>query len=169
MKKTFFTLFVIFSCQIGFSQIDTTGILTHASNKGNIMLDAFQTGDYDTFMDYTHPKIIRLSGGREKMKKMLSQGIAPGVEILSTEITLPNRLIITDISYQCVFPQKQIMSINGQKIYTLGSLIGVSYDKGESWMFIGVAHNTLANLRELFPELSDELSVKLQTEPVLVD
>lgn len=133
------------------------------------MTRSFQNGDYDTYLDLIHPKIISLSGGRDEMKRMFNQGLGPGVEFINTELSLPDKLIVEDSIYQCSFFQKQIISINGQKMYSLGYLIGISYDLGETWKFIGVAGNHLANLQAHFLELSDELNVSPQTLPILID
>lgn len=169
MKKGL--LLMVFLCftQMGLAQIDTTKVLSVALTKANLMSTAFQSGDYETFLDLTHPKIIGFAGGRDKMKELLKQGAGPGVEFLSMEFRTPSSLIAKGEIYQCSFIQKQVLSIDGQKMYTLSSLIGISYNSGKSWTFIGVADKTLVQLLTHFPELSDKLELINQTPPILIN
>ena len=170
MKKKLVILFILcVITNIGFAQLDTTKTLKNALTKGNLMITSYQNGDYDTFLDFNHPKIITLSGGRDKMKEMFKQGLSSGVKFLKIELSLPKKLIIKDNIYQCAFPQKQVVSIDGQKFYTLGTLIGISYDFGKNWSYIGVSKNTLAKLQVHFSELSNELNVRTQTNPILIN
>ena len=169
MKKILIVILVGLTGNLCYSQeADTTAILNTALEQGKIMTESFQTGDYDRFIDFVHPKIIEMTGGRDSMKIMF-ESIGPEVEFISNELTIPNKLIIKDTLYQCAFEQKQVMSINGQKLYTLASLIGISYDSGSNWFFISVASNTLTGLQQKFPELSNDLDIKKQTDPVLID
>lgn len=170
MKKRLFMLFILcIATKVGYAQIDTIKTLNNALVAGNLMLTSFKNGDYDTFLDLTHPKIIDKSGGRDRMKEMFKQGLGPGVIFISTELSLPKKLIIQDSIYQCAFTQKQVMSVDNQKFYTLGTLIGISYNAGGNWTFIGVAKNDLAKLQVHFPELSNELNVRTQTDPILIN
>lgn len=132
------------------------------------MIDAFQAEDYGTFMDHLHPRIIELMGGREGMRGLLEGGLGPNVQIISTDLARPEQLIVTDSTLQCTLPQRQVMKIDGQKMYALSTLIAISYDEGENWQYIGVAGNTLEKLQRFFPELSDDLPVQSQTPPVLM-
>lgn len=169
MKKGSVILILLCLVQFGSAQIDTSRTLHEALAKANLMVSSFYSGDYDTYFDLIHPKIIYLLGGRDSMKKMFKQGLGPGCEVVSTELILPDKLIIQNYTFQCVFSQKQVTSVNGQKIFTLSTLIGVSYDSGQSWTFIGVSDNSLASLQIHFPELSEELDVRPQTLPILID
>lgn len=169
MKKKLSIILVVFIGNICYSQeADTTAILNISLEQGKIMTESFQTGEYDKFIDFVHPKIIEMTGGRDSMKIMF-EGIGPEVEFISNELTMPNKLIIKDTLYQCAFDQRQVIRIKEQKFYTLGSLIGISYDSGSNWFFISVASNTLTNLQQKFPELSNDLEIKKQTYPVLID
>ena len=169
MKKTLSIILVVLIGNLCYSQeVDTTKILNTALEQGMIMTESFQSGDYDKFIDFLHPKIIEMTGGRDSMKVMF-EGIGPEVEFISNELTMPNKLIIKDTLYQCAFDQKQVMSIKEKKFFTLGSLIGISYDSGSNWVFINVTSNTLTVLQQKFPELSNDLDIKKQTYPVLID
>ncbi len=169
MKKNLSIILLVLIGSMCYSQeTDTTAILNTALEQGKIMTESFQTGDYDKFIDFLHPKIIEMTGGRDSMKVMF-EGIGPEVEFISNDLMMPNKLIIKDTLYQCAFDQRQVMGIKGQKFFTLGSLIGISYDSGSNWVFINVTSNTLKSLQQKFPELSNDLEIKKQTYPVLID
>ena len=170
MKKFLFTF--LFSLCIAvpcFAQTNDSQHVENAQKQADIMVKAFKNEDYSTFLDLTHPKVVELTGGKEKMIKILSEGFGHGIEVISVEIQSPSGLIRKDNSLQCSFKQKQIMKIGDQKIYTIGSLIGISYDQGKNWSFIGVASNSLATIQATFPELSDELDVQPQSNPIAID
>ena len=165
-------LILLFSFCFGNTSIAQTSDNQHIENaqeKADMMVKAFKNKDYSTFLDLTHPKVVELAGGKEKMLKILNEGLGPGIEVLEVEIYNPSTLIRKDGTLQCSFKQKQFMKIGDQKIYTIGSLIGISYDKGAYWSFIGVASNTLATIQASFPELSDELDVQPQSNPTFID
>lgn len=150
-----------------FGQIDTSDILNQSLEEARNMIAAFQKKDINTFIDYNHPKIVTLYGSRENLEYELSKDLP--FQIIKTELSLPKKLIVTSENYQCVFQQKQIIKVKEQKMYTLSSLIGISYNKGEKWYFINVANNTLNELIKVFPELDAKLEIKKQTYPSLID
>jgi len=168
MMKVLIVIFLLSMGKVGIAQLDSSALLNKAYLNAELMTSSFQSGDFDSFIELTHPKIILFSGGKEKVKEVLELGLGPGVNFISTELSKPKRLIAKDSLYQCVLTQKQVLSFEGRKFYTIGTLIGVSYDSGDSWTFIGMAKNTLFDLRQRFPELSEELKVRTQTDPIEV-
>lgn len=151
------------------AQVDTLKLKDLAYQNGVQMVDAFQNEDYDNFLDLTHPKIIEMSGGKVKMKEMFKQGIGNDFEFIKTELKKPETIIIKDSIVQCSLEQRQEMKMSGDSYYTLGYLIGLSYDLGRTWYFIGVAGNTLEKLKVYFPELSSNLKIKAQTRPIRIN
>jgi hypothetical protein len=148
-----------------FGQIDSLKLIDNVYQLGLLMSKSFMTGDYDKFLDLTHPKIIEMSGGRDKMIAMFKNGIDPNFKFITNDLQKPDKLIITNSIVQCSLKQRQEFKINGTEYFTIGYLIGISYDLGKTWKFIGVAGNTLTNLKTYFPELSNNLDVKSQTKP----
>jgi len=129
----------------------------------------FMKGDYDRFLDLTHPKIIEMSGGRDKMIAMFKNGIDPNFQFITNDLQKPDKLIFTNSIIQCSLKQRQEFKMNGTTYFTIGYLIGISYDLGKTWKFIGVANNTLPKLMTYFPELDKNLDVKSQTNPIEIN
>lgn len=140
-------------------------LLTDVQNEAQKMSEAFHKGDYETFMDLTHPKTIEMLGSREKMKKLLEGGMGPGIEFVSMEIIQAKKLFKNGETYQCAMKQKQVIKFDGKPFLITGWLVGISYDAGATWSFISVSNNTLATMQQFFPELDDKLPVKPQKEP----
>lgn len=168
MKKTIFMALFAVIGQTVYAQIDSLAILKKALLEGEKMENAFLKDNYDVFVNFSHPKILEMAGGKDKMVEMLSKhDEVKEVKdmLIDTELSLPSKLIIQDSIYQCVVSQKQIMNFDGQKYFTLSSLLAISYNKGENWFFIS-GTKSLAKIQTLFPELSDELEVIEQTLPM---
>lgn len=164
MRKTLlFLVFSLAALQIQ-AQTDDT-LLQSAQKNAQKMSDAFHSGDFDTFMDFTHPQTIEDIGGRENMKQLISGGLGPGIEFISTEVLKAKKLFKKDEVYQCAMKQNQVMEVEGKRYLITGWLIGISYDAGKKWSYISVSNFTLKHLRQFFPELDRKLPVKPQKEP----
>lgn len=169
MTKIIITILILPIRLLGYAQVDTASTIESAHIAGEKMVNSFHTGDYDTYLDFTHPKIIEMSGGREEMKSIMGEGLGDRVRFLGMTLKKPDKIIVKDSLIQCSMEQRQEVEIEGNKYSTIGTLIGISYDLGDTWYFIGVAKNSLINLKVHFPELSDSIDVKKQTPPTLIN
>ncbi len=151
------------------AQNNDSDLKLKAKTEAAKMFNSFVEEDYETFIELTYPPIVSMAGGEDAMIKILQKGIGPEVEVLKIEILSCSEMIKDSNNIQCSLKQKQIMSIDGQKLYTIGDLIGVSYDKGDSWVYLSVSSNTLEKVRSQFPEISNKLKVSPQTKPILID
>ncbi len=68
MKKIFLVIIVynIFIVEVK-SQIDTTQIEESAYHQTTLMNEYYLSGNYDSYLNFIHPKIIENVGGRAKM------------------------------------------------------------------------------------------------------
>lgn len=164
MLKTLTVIFLLLASFQLPAQADSE-LLDTAQVNAQKMSDAFHTEDYDTFMDFTHPTIIDDIGGREKMKNLLSGGLGPGIEFISTKVLKAKKLFKKGDTYQCGMKQEQVMQVEGKNYLITGWLIGISYDAGKEWRYISVSNFTLEHMRKFFPELDKRLPVKPQKEP----
>lgn len=162
------SLLLVVCTTTAFAQADDESLLEMARSEAQLMSEAFHAGEYDTYLDLIHPKIVEGMGGRQRMKEVFAGGLGPGIEFVSVNIGKAGKLISDGDTYQCALRQDQIMKMGGQNYLIKGYLIGISYDAGQSWSFISVSNNSLANLKVHFPELSDELEVSPQSPPELV-
>lgn len=140
-------------------------LLATARAEAQKMSNAFHSRDYEAFMDLTHPRVIENMGSREKMKELISGGLGPGIEFISTDLIKAKKLFKNGDTYQCAMKQNQIMEVEGKRYLIAGWMIGVSYNSGATWSFISVSNQTLKSLQQYFPELHNKLPVKPQKEP----
>lgn len=168
MKKLFMLLLILCSFATN-AQDKANPALDRALSEARKMAKAFLEKDFDTFISLNHPRIVEGMGGKEKMKALISRGFGPDAELLDHQVEAPKKLIVNGDTLQCAFKQAQYMNIQGTKYLIESWLIGISYDKGDHWSFIGVATRTLEELQAYFTELSDELGVKPQTNPQKIE
>lgn len=167
MPKYLLFILVFFVSKISNCQVDTVFVLKKVLEDSQTMIDAFQAKDIDTFMDFIHPKIIELYGSRENFKYEMTKDLP--LEIIETKLSFPKTLLVNEYNYQCVLEQKQTIKVDLQKMYTISSLVGISYDKGKTWYFIGVSKNSFEQLKNTFSELDNRLNIMRQTAPILID
>lgn len=168
MKKFLLPFILLLSLNVA-AQSDSTLLLRFLKLKCNILALAYQNNDYDMYIKYTHPALVKAMGGSEKMKEIMKEAFNDGRKIVSTDITQPNRLIYYKGSVQSEVVQNVVFQIEDKKYKTTGSLIAITYDKGLNWYFLSPGYMSLAELRTYFPELSPELDVAPQSELIEVE
>ncbi len=167
MRKLFLMLVVIPGLWLQApAQTDTLALTDTAYARACRLTQAYMNGDFDSFLNQTHPRLIELSGGRDKMKALLVQGTA-NVKVLSVQLEKPKRLIISDTLIQCVLEQTQETRMYGSDYIMKSALIGISYDLGANWYFLNANREAMEQLKTEFPELSPELDLPPQSMPVL--
>jgi len=121
---------------------------------------AFLTNDFDKFADFMYPKLIEMTGGREKFVLSLSslskQFESSGLEMISYEVGEPRQTIEIDNQVFAVLPTKTVMKISQREIIDEGSLIAASEDKGGNWKFVRA--KTKEAMKTLFPKVVDKLT-----------
>lgn len=164
LMKIFLSIIFLLLSASSWAQTDKA-LLTTVQEQAQKMSDAFHSGDYETFMDFTHPQTIEDIGGRENMKKLISGGLGRNIKFISTEVMKAKKLFKKGDIIQCAMKQDQIIEVDGKRYLIAGWLIGISYDAGAKWSYISVSNYTLKHLLQFFPELSKKLPVKPQKEP----
>ncbi|MGH1363195.1 MAG: hypothetical protein ACRBF0_06530 [Calditrichia bacterium] len=147
------------------AQVDSVKAKESVHSSADKLVSSFMAGDYKTFTDLTHPTILSLSGGQEAVINMLAGGLED-ITFLDIKVSPPEEIFVEDNIVQCVMNQREELVIAGDSVYTNGSLIGISYDSGESWSFIGVAKIPFMQLQTVLPELNDDLDVIIQSDPM---
>ncbi len=139
-------------------------------SQAEIVNKAVASEDFNTVVDYTHPKVVEKMGGREKMVTALLSSSAQmkteGSEILSAEIGEANQIEKIDNQLFAVLPIK--ITVKSPKGRAVGdsSLVGVSDDNGKNWKFIsGVSKE---GLKTIFPKAADKLQIPEEKPPVML-
>jgi hypothetical protein len=133
--------------------------------------DALLKGDYPTFVQYTHPKIVAMVGGSDKMVEMIKSGMeamkAQGMSIDTYKIEAPTGTIASGDDLTAIVPTLLQMSNKSQKITQKSYLLAISSDNGKHWTFVDGAGLNDETLKTVIPNPPKELKLPAKTEPVI--
>lgn len=135
-----------------------------AFNAAKTMDEALINKQYADYVSYNHPKVLeKVEGGADGLAVQIAKQVAD-IEANNNIITaiwpnMPTTMIDSAGEWQCTMPQFMEYRLPEGKIKAETTLIGLSPDKGKTWYFIDAAGRTLAQLQELFPNLSSKLVI----------
>jgi hypothetical protein len=116
---------------------------------------AFIEGDFGRLADYTHPKVVEMMGGREKMAEFVRKDTAEmkseGYETLSYALSEPTQVLREGRETYAVLPAKLRIRTPAGVYVAESFMIGLSADDGRSWKFVSGASADPATLKILFP------------------
>lgn len=144
---------------------------TQIKQQAQLMANATIKGDYKTLVKYTHPKIVNMMGGKEKMIAVVNKGVSQmqtnGITFKQALIGEPGNILNTGTGLYAVIPQKLIMNANGRTMTTTSSLLASSTDKGKTWYFTDAGNISDEQLKQLFPGVLGKLTIPKRTMPVV--
>lgn len=159
-----------FSSTAQVSQEDSV-YLDNVEKQGRIMAELLVAKDYKAFVKFTHPQVIKMLRGEEKMVEVLKESMetmeADGFSIVNCTISRPLKIIQFKTELQCTVPQTLEMKTPEGRMVTKSTLIGISGDKGANWVFIDTQGKELKILQARFPNLSPELVIPQKEDPVI--
>ncbi len=167
MRKTAtFFLVAVVSITRADEKIDTA----KAVEQAKAMAEATVAGDYGKLADSTHPRVIELAGGREKMielaKSQLDLVKKKGLSIESFTVGKAADPVVDGKSAYVVIATKMVMKSTGSKIEAESYLLGVSTDTGKAWTFVDAAGLVNAKARkQIFPSLPEGLKLPERKQP----
>lgn len=129
--------------------------------------DAFVRKDFQRFTRLTHPKLVRIAGGKAKFIKALAEEMkqqeAQGLRILSSTPTDVIQFLVLSGSLYAVMPTTLRMNMRGDLFESYGCMIGISSDNGGHWTFIDPGPR---GLKAILPSVADKLSLCPAKRPV---
>ncbi|QPH41598.1 hypothetical protein [Pedobacter endophyticus] len=137
--------------------------LDNLNKQANDMLVAFQKGDYNTLLRYTHPKIIEDFGGQKKALKTIKIAIETlrnqKVQIKKVILGKPTQIITDEKTIQCVMPQNMEMQIDETIAKSTVYIFGISYNGGNTWYFVNADSEKEESLRTKIPEMNKHIVI----------
>jgi hypothetical protein len=139
--------------------------------KGKVeeMNRALLKEEYGKVADLTHPKIVKMMGGREKMVAAMKLGTADmkskGFSIRSVKVDDPSDPVAAGSDLFAVLPFVIEMTAPGGKILQKSFVIGVSSDEGKTWVFVNGDVDT-KQVKQILPNLPDQLKRPEKQKPV---
>lgn len=164
LGKVVFFLFVIIG--INAKAQDTTIVRNGVLAICNAML----TNDMKKIIDYTHPRVIALIGGKDKAIELTNAAMTEvrnnGMSLKDVTIGKVGQFYSSGKSVYCVVPQKISLNIKEGYVSMCSSILGISEDQGRTWKFASAGNIGIEKVKSLFPELPDGLIILPDTEPV---
>lgn len=168
MKKYLQIIFIFFglsSCIFNHNPQSQRALKQTVYEQGKVMGEAFLKKDYNTFLSFTHPKVIELSGGKDSLIKAFQKELGSSIEIISVEIGKPEKILKFEKTMQCVIKEKVVIRMSSVKMTNTPKLIGISYDSGVHWYFIEANPNAMEKVKTTFPELDAQIIKEVLEEP----
>ena len=133
------------------------------------MMQYLMKKDFQSFSQFTYPKVVEMMGGREKMIAALEEGTkqmeAQETYFKNAYFGEPSKILSVGNELQCIVPQTIEMKVPNGKLVTKTALIAISNDKGKKWYFIDSGGKDLSTLKNALPNLSEELVIPEKQEP----
>lgn len=163
-KKIIFLLLLLLS--FGFNS-KAQEYLDSIKSQSTQMVNAFSKGDYAKLLEFTHPSIIKILGGKETATKFLDTALnqikESGMTVEEARVGDIIQTLKSNNTIQCMLPQYLKMKM-GDKFYSSKNyLFGISYDHGKRWYFIDTNGSPEESIRKMIPEISKEI-VFLESE-----
>jgi len=162
------TLILTLLTTIVFGQVDNRVIKQQAESTANAIL----SDDYETLIRFTHPRVIELVGGREKMISLIKKGKVEmsqqGISFDKVIIGTPSKTVIAGDEIHCLVPQTIFMKVPKGKMKSHSHLLAISRDGGENWYFIDTVKLDKDNIKNVLPNYNFDLKLPAKKEPVFI-
>jgi hypothetical protein len=146
--------------------------LSNLKSASAEMARLFLAKNYAEYIKFVHPKIVSKMGGKAKMiailKKTLTDMEAQGVAFIEMRCGEPAAIVSTKTALQTVVPQHIQLKVEGGKLLTTGYLVALSSNNGKTWQFIDTSSKSLDELKENFPDLSNQLVIPAREQPTFI-
>ncbi|MBD1394441.1 hypothetical protein [Mucilaginibacter glaciei] len=131
--------------------------------QANIVVNAIMASDYNTVVNYTYPKVIEMSGGKQKLVQLLTAGMnqmkAGGMSIKSAAVGEPGKFYKAGSEIHCLVPQSIRVATATSSIVGNSNLLAVSRDGGKNWTFLDLNKNTIQAIPKIFPNFNKDLKI----------
>jgi hypothetical protein len=131
--------------------------------------EAALKADYDSMVRYTHPRVVRMMGGKDKMieavKKSMAQMQQQGAEFSAASVGEPETPKKIGEFLTCKVPEHVVIKIGGGKLESDSMLLGISDDGGKKWTFIDLGPMKKDAFKLLFPELAEKIELPEKKPP----
>lgn len=125
------------------------------------MANAFKNEDYQLFSYYMYPAVLGKLGGKEKFieftKTSMDELKSQGLVIEDYSILKVTQILHEPKHIFGVLQTQMKAKMNDKPVTSIGSIVGVSVDKGKNWKFIRVESKEI--LKSFFPRLVNKLKI----------
>lgn len=127
-------------------------------------------GNYERLADLTHPKVLEMTGGREKMisvsREFMDSSKKQGIEIVSTTVGEPNESVKIGDDLFATVPFAIVLKTPKGSFRQQSTVVGISSDNGANWKFANGINQERFN--EMFPAAAGKITIPEQGVPEAV-
>lgn len=167
MKKSISLILFLLCFSGAYAQSENTQLNKQLSE----MREYFLAEDYDSFANFTYPKIIEMMGGKQNMVNLTKQAIdglkAQNISFAALNYADASQIFEKGGELQCTVVQETILNTPNGKIQSLSALIGISKDGGQNWTFIETSGKDKKALSAVFPNLHEDLVIPPSSQKML--
>lgn len=137
------------------------------------MASHFKKKDFKEFIKFLYEPMLKFNGGAEKVISDLETEINDFEKdsLIISNITFDSisKLIHIKGQIQCTIVEKMEFTTADLLMTLKSTLIAISSDQGKTWKFIDPFGMSLKQLRTYLPELSPDIILPKQEEPIITE
>jgi hypothetical protein len=130
---------------------------------------ALAAGDVETFSRFMHPSVIKMAGGKEKVREMADTMNKVfkqfGGSVTRILIGNPAKVISYRKTLQTTLPQTTSIETSFADIEVQSTLVAISNNQGKDWYFIDTSIYQESKIRSELPEISPDLVIPPPAKP----
>jgi hypothetical protein len=130
---------------------------------------ALAAGDVETFSRFMHPSVIKMAGGKEKVREMADTMNKVfkqfGGSVTRILIGNPEKVISYKKTLQTTLPQTTSIETSFADIEVQSTLVAISTNKGKDWYFIDTSIYQESKIRKELPDISPDLVIPAPAKP----
>jgi hypothetical protein len=161
MRKSIFAMFICFNTYTGTAQLDSAALVPRIFSAADSMTTAFRNKDFNTFAHFNNKRLIDVVGGEAEFASFIEKQMEQLKDVNFT-VMKPGRIIRVlayEDSYQCIIEQQSELQMEGVVFSSVSHLVGLSFNKGQSWRFADGNTGNMEDIKSVLPELSPLLLI----------
>lgn len=170
--KRLLWMMIILLFSVSFGRASDATMPQEIQRQGQTCANAMVNHDIDHVLQYTHPVVIQMSGGKQGFvtafenatREMNNQGLS----FAFVDVDKPTLIKQIKGTTYAVLPQTITMTAPGGMLISTGHLLAVSSQKGGNWYFADMAPLTNDNIGMVFPDLFNKIDVPEKIEPTFI-
>lgn len=158
--KIYIILFLLFlSSTLGIAQTKESALV-----DANITAKATLKEDFKTVLTYSHPNILKASGGMEVMipqiEGMFTEMKKEGFKFVSAEVESVSDVIQEQGELRCFVKNINVMEISGKTMKSTSYLLGFFLDGADHWVFVEAEKmKNPQTIQTFFPNFKTNLDI----------
>lgn len=161
---------VVLLCSGWCATADETDIKKTAKSLCTEISTATLKSDFKKIVELTHPKLVEKMGGEEKAIKAMAAGFEQikkaGVSVKSIDVGEPSNVVASKEELYLYVPLLIEMASTQGKLRQKSFVVGVSLDKGKSWLFVN-GDLDMDTVKEILPNLPETLKLPERQQPLI--